>query len=81
MTLHNPSGPQAPATNIPPSTETDVQGLANMLITLHGDSALMFVAQQMAHFHRNGDHKEHAIWARIGMAVGERETAPAQGVN
>ncbi len=77
MTLHNPSCPQAPATTIPPVTEADVQGIANMIVTRYGNNALRFAAQQMEHFHRRGDHTEHAIWARIGMAVGERETAPA----
>ncbi|MCH8182646.1 MAG: hypothetical protein IID55_05630 [Proteobacteria bacterium] len=77
MTLHDPSGLEAPATTIPPVTEADVQGVANMIVTRHGDNALRFAAQQMEHFRRRGDRKEHAIWTRIGMAVGERETAPA----
>ncbi len=81
MILHNPSGPQAPATTVPPVTEADVQGIANMIVTRYGESALRFAAQQMAHFHRKGDHKEHAIWTRIGMAVGERGTAPAHGAD
>ncbi len=77
MTLHNPNGPQTRATTIPPVTEADVRGIAGMIITRHGNDALRFAAQQMELFRRRGDHKEHAIWARIGMAVGEGETAPA----
>ena len=77
MTRRNPNGPQAPATAIPPITDVDVQGIATMIVSRYGDNALRFAAQQMEHFHRWGDHKEHAIWARIGMAVGERETATA----
>ncbi len=77
MTLHNPSGPQAPATTIPPVTEADFQGLAGMIVARYGEDGLTFAAQQMEHFRRCGDHKEHAVWVRIGMAVGEKETAPA----
>ena len=78
MTLHAPSSPQVPATAIPPVTKADVQGIANMIITRYRDNALRFAAQQMEHFRRCGDHTEHAVWARIGMAVGERETARAR---
>lgn len=77
MTPHNPNGPQAPATTIPPVTDADIQGIAHMIITRYQDDALTFAAQQMEHFRRCGDRKEHAIWTRIGMAVGERETSPA----
>lgn len=80
MTVRIPSRPPAPATTIPPVTDADVHGIANMIITRYGDDALRFAAQQMEHFRRCGDHKEHAIWARIGMAVGTRETAPAPAV-
>lgn len=80
MTQLHPSGPQAPATAIPPVTEADIRGIANMIVTRHGDGALGFAAEQMERFHRLGERKEHAIWLRIGLAVGERETAAAHTV-
>jgi hypothetical protein len=39
--------------------------------------ALTFAAQQMEHFRHCGEYKDLAIWTRIGMAVGEKETAAA----
>lgn len=80
MTRRIPNQSQVPAAAIPPITDADVHGIANMIVTRYSDDALRFAAQQMEHFRRCGDHKEHAIWARIGMAVGTQESAPAQAV-
>ncbi len=77
MTQHVPNGSRAPASSIPPVTEQDIQGIADMIITRYRDMALTFAAQQMEHFRHCGEYKDLAIWTRIGMAVGEKETAAA----
>ena len=74
------TGLQAPATTIPPLSDADIRGTANMIITRHGNDALRFAAQQMEHCHRRGDQREHTIWARIGMEIDAQETAPAHAV-
>lgn len=72
------NGPQAPAAAIPPVTDTDVYRTANMIATRYGDDALRFAAQQMEHFRQRGEHKEQAIWARIGLAVDDLLFAKAE---
>ncbi len=72
------SGSQTPAATIPPVTDVEVYRTANMIVTRYGGDALRFAAQQMEHFRQRGEHKEHAIWARIGMAVDELLFAKAE---
>lgn len=44
MTQHAPNGSRAPASSIPPVTEQDIQGIADMIITRYRDMALTFAA-------------------------------------
>ena len=63
------NGPEEPATAFPPVTDADISRTATMIVTRYGSEALRFAAQQMEVFNQRGDHKEHAIWVRIGVAV------------
>ena len=72
------SEPLTPAVTIQPVTDTDVYRTANMIVTRYGEDALRFAAQQTEHFRQRGEHKEHATWARIGIAVDELLFAKAE---
>ncbi len=72
------SEPQTPAVTIQPVTDTDVYRKATMIVTRYGEDALRFAAQQMEHFIQRGENKEHATWARIGIAVDELLFAKAE---
>ncbi len=72
------SKPDEAATAVPPVTDADVCRTANMIVTRYGSESLRFAAQQMEVFRQRGDHKEHAIWARIGIAVDDLLFAKAE---
>ncbi len=75
MTDRNPTR-GAPATAIPPVSDADVPGIARIIIERFGEGAPRFAAEQMEHFQRHGDAKEHGIWTRIGLEIIARDTAP-----